>query len=87
MTITRLKTKNQITIPSEIVKRLHLETGELLGINVIDNYITLIPVEVEPRYAPEELGAIDRIVKKEKRNAKHPKTGKEFASYIKKLTK
>ncbi|MBL7130971.1 MAG: AbrB/MazE/SpoVT family DNA-binding domain-containing protein [Candidatus Omnitrophica bacterium] len=87
MTITKLKAKNQITIPSEIVKRLHLKTGEFLGIDVNDNYITLIPVDVEPRYSPEELSAIDRIVEKEKSKAKVLKPGKEFRRSIKKLTK
>jgi AbrB family looped-hinge helix DNA binding protein len=87
MTITKLKAKNQITIPNEIVKRLHLKTGELLGIDVSGNCITLIPVEVEPRYSPEELSAIERIVEKEKNKAKILKPGKEFTRYIKRLTK
>jgi len=38
-------------------------------------------------YTPEELGAIDRLVKKEKKQAKAFNTGKEFSRYIKKLTK
>lgn len=87
MTITKLKSKNQITIPQEIVKRLHLKPGELLGIDVDENYIKLIPVDFEPRYSPEELDAIDRIVEKEKSKAKTLNSGKEFSSQIKKLTK
>lgn len=87
MTITKLKAKNQLTIPSEIVKRLHLKQDELFVVEIEDNYIKLIPVEVKPRYTAEELKAIDRVVKKEKGKAKVIRPGKEFSQYIGKLTK
>ena len=85
MTLTRLKAKNQLTIPSEIVKELRLRANELFAVDVEANCIKLTPVEVEPRYAPEELEAIDRIVEREKRHAKPRKAGKEFLDYVKKL--
>ncbi len=87
MTITKLKAKNQITLPSAIVKRLHLRPEELFAVDIQDNFIKLIPVEVEPRYTAKELKAIDRIVVKEKGKAKPYKAGKEFSAYIKKLAK
>ena len=87
MTITKLKAKNQITIPSAIVKRLHLKLDELFAVGVEGNYIKLIPVKVQPRYTAEELKAIDRVVEKEKSKGKVFKSGKEFSVYIKKLTK
>lgn len=87
MTITKLKAKNQITLPNAIVKRLHLKPQELFAVDIEDNYIKLIPVEVEPRYTAEELKAIDRIVEKEKNKGRVFKAGKEFSSYIKELTK
>lgn len=87
MTITKLKAKNQITLPSAIVKRLHLKPEELFAVDIEGNYIKLIPVEVEPRYTAEELRAIDRIVEKEKSKGKYFKAGKKFSAYIKKLTK
>ncbi len=87
MTITKLKAKNQLTIPSTIVKRLHLKMDELFAVDVEDNYIKLIPVKVEPRYTAEELKAIDHIVESEKGRAKVLKPGKEFSRYIKKITK
>jgi antitoxin component of MazEF toxin-antitoxin module len=86
MTITKLKAKNQITIPSAIVKRLHLKLDELFAVDVEGNFIKLIPVKVEPRYTAEELKAIDRIVENEKGKAKVLKPGKEFSRYIKKIT-
>jgi len=87
MTITKLKAKNQLTIPSTIVKRLHLKMDELFAVDIEDNYIKLIPVKVEPRYTAEELKAIDHIVESEKGRAKVLKPGKEFSRYIKKITK
>jgi len=83
MTIAKLKAKNQITIPSAIVKRLHLKLDELFAVEVEGNFIKLIPVKVEPRYTAEELKAIDRIVENEKGKAKVLKPGKEFSRYIK----
>lgn len=70
MTITKLKTKNQLTIPSGIVKRMHLKADELFAVDIEDNYIKLTPVEIEPRYTAEELEAIDRIVESEKGKTK-----------------
>jgi antitoxin component of MazEF toxin-antitoxin module len=87
MTITKLKAKNQITIPSAIVKRLHLKLDELFAVGIEGNFIKLIPVKVEPRYTAEELKAIDHIVESEKSRAKVLRPGKEFSCYIKKLTK
>ena len=85
MTITKLKAKNQVTLPSAIVKRLHLKPEELFAVDVEGNYIKLTPVEVEPRYTAEELKVIDRIVEKEKSKGKVFKTSKEFSAYIKNL--
>ena len=87
MTITKLKAKNQLTIPNEIVKRLHLKMNELFAVDVENNYIRLMPVEIEPRYSAEELSAIDRIVAQEKGKAKVLRPGKEFSGYIKKMAK
>lgn len=86
MTITKLKAKNQLTIPSEIVKRLHLKASELFAVDVEDNYIKLTPVDVEPRYTSEELEALNHLVDKEKAKAKLVKAGPEFSRLIKKLT-
>lgn len=87
MTITKLKAKNQITIPSAIVKRLHLKLNELFAVDIEGNFIKLIPVKVEPRYTAEELKAVDRIVENEKSRAKVLRQGKEFSRYIKKIAK
>lgn len=87
MTITKLKTKNQLTIPSEIVRRMNLKANELFAVDIEDNYIKLTPVDVEPRYASEELKVIDRIVEAEKGKAKAVKPGKYLSEYIRGITK
>ena len=86
MTITKLKAKNQLTIPSAVVKRLHLKMDELFSVDIVDNYIKLVPVKVEPRYTAEELKAINHIVENEKAKAKVVKPGREFSRYIKRVT-
>jgi antitoxin component of MazEF toxin-antitoxin module len=78
MTITKLKAKNQLTIPNAIVKRLHLRPDELFAIDVVGNFIKLVPVKVEPRYTQEELKAIDNIVARGKSKAKAVTPGKKF---------
>ena len=85
MTITRLKTKNQITLPKEIIKRLNLKPNELFEVDIEKNYIKLLPVELKPKYTKKELGKIDKIVKKEKRGAKTLKAGPELSDYIKNI--
>ena len=85
MTIAKLKAKNQLTIPKDIVKRLHLRPYEMFLVDVKKNYIRLIPMELKPRYTAKELTTIDQIVKREKGRAKKIKPGKEFSAYIKKI--
>ena len=87
MTITKLKAKNQLTIPSVIVKRLRLRMNELFAVDIVGNYIKLVPVKVEPRYSAEEIKAIDHIVETEKGRAKAVTSGKEFSRYIKKIAR
>ncbi|MBU0503129.1 MAG: hypothetical protein ABH882_04735 [Candidatus Omnitrophota bacterium] len=84
MTITKLKAKNQLTIPNAIVKRLKLRPDELFAVDIENNFIKLTPVNIEPRYTADELKAIDRIVEHEKNKAKLFKPGKEFSRYLKK---
>jgi bifunctional DNA-binding transcriptional regulator/antitoxin component of YhaV-PrlF toxin-antitoxin module len=66
MTITRLKAKNQITLPQKVVKRLGLIKGELFHIEIEGNYLKLTPVEVLPKYSEKELKKADESIKKEK---------------------
>ena len=85
MEIVKLKTKNQVTIPAEIVKLMHLHNEELFAVEIEDNYIKLIPVEVQPRYTKKELMKINKLVEKEKSKSKTMKSGAEFREYINKI--
>ena len=87
MTLTKLKQKNQVTIPQAIVKRLHLKEQELFMVDVERNYIKLIPVKIEPRYRSQELKALDLLVEKTKGKAKIFNAGDDFSGYIKKISK
>lgn len=87
MTLTRLKAKNQLTLPQAVVNRLHIGPNEFFQVDVRSDYIRLVPVMIEPRYTPEELKAIDRLVEKQKGRAKTIKAGKKFAKYIKRITR
>lgn len=87
MIITKMKAKNQVTIPKEIVRRLRLRNNELFQVDVESSYIRLTPVDVEPRYTAEELDKIDYIVEKEKHAGKTVKPGKEFLDEIRNITK
>ncbi len=84
MTITRLKAKNQVTIPSAIMKRLRLKPNELFAVEIEGNFIKFVPVKVEPKYSADELKTIDTIVEKEKGSGKVLQAGKEFSQYLKK---
>jgi len=86
MTITKLKAKNQLTIPNSIVKRLQLKPNELFAVDIAENFIKLIPVKVEPKYTAKELMAIDKIVMQEKTKGKVARAGKDFLNYIKKIS-
>jgi AbrB family looped-hinge helix DNA binding protein len=85
MTITRLKFKNQITLPKEIVNKLHLKENEYFEVDIEKNYIKLIPVVVTPRYSTEELAKIDKIVAKERKKSRTLKPGRDFSDYIKNI--
>lgn len=57
MPLVRLKTKHQVTIPANICKQLHLETGSILEAVVHDGVIVLKPkVVVDPNRGEIEEG-------------------------------
>ena len=44
--ITKIKNKNQVTIPADIVKKLKLKINDQLQLEVINGRIVITPVEV-----------------------------------------
>ena len=53
MILTKLKAKNQLTLPQAVVERLHLHPNEFFQLDIKHNCIMLIPVTIEPRYTAE----------------------------------
>ncbi len=49
MMMARLKAKNQVTIPQQIVDSLNLKFDQLFSITLGENCIKLTPVDVAPR--------------------------------------
>lgn len=86
MILTKLKAKNQITLPNKIICRFNFRKDEIFQVEAEDNYIKLIPVDVEARYSQGEFESIDKIVEQEKPNAKTLKAGKNFTNYIASIT-
>ena len=85
MLLRRIKSKNQLTIPNELMKKLDLTQNDIVEFSLEENFIKVTPVQVESRYTPEELKAMDDIVEKEKKAGKRLKAGKKFEEYIRKI--
>ncbi len=85
MLLRRIKSKNQLTIPHELMKKLELTQNDIVEFSLEADFIKITPVQVEPRYTPDELKAIDEIVKKEKSEGRKLKAGKEFEDYVGKI--
>lgn len=47
--LVELRTKSQITLPADIVKKLNLKPGDKIEVEAIDNKIVLKPVIVIPK--------------------------------------
>jgi AbrB family looped-hinge helix DNA binding protein len=47
--LTEIRSRSQITIPSEIIKKLNLKQGDTLDVTVEDDQIILRPVVVVPK--------------------------------------
>ncbi len=85
MILSKIKYKNQITIPAQIAKLLKLKQNDVVSFVIKKGQIVIIPVHVEPRYTVEEIKAIDKLVTQEKRKAKVYKVGNDFEKAIEEL--
>jgi len=77
--IAKITSKNQITLPKEIVEALHLHKGDFVSVKRKDNFIFLTPQTFEDKY-PEDL--LERVEKKMEKGEMPGE--KKFAS-VKKL--
>lgn len=79
--IAKITSKNQLTLPKQIVDALHLHKGDLVSVRRKDNQIVLTPQTVEDRY-PEDL--LHRV---EKKLEKGPLPGEKQFSNMDELLK
>ena len=57
--LAKLSRGNQLTIPKDIVKRVHLQAGrDYLDVAYLNGVIVLKPVDVEERVPPESYAAL-----------------------------
>ncbi|MBI1869793.1 MAG: AbrB/MazE/SpoVT family DNA-binding domain-containing protein [Chlamydiae bacterium] len=61
MIFAKISSKNQLTLPKDIVRSLGLRRGDLLSVRRLDNKIILVPQSFEDKY-PEDL--LERLEKK-----------------------
>ncbi|MBQ7015510.1 MAG: AbrB/MazE/SpoVT family DNA-binding domain-containing protein [Firmicutes bacterium] len=60
--LAELRTKSQITIPKEIIKKLNLSEGDKLEVYEKDGMIYMIPVVVYPKkYVDDLLSELNEI--------------------------
>lgn len=60
--LAELRTKSQITIPKEIIKKLNLSEGDKLEVYEKDGMIYMIPVVVYPqKYVDDLLNELNEI--------------------------
>ena len=57
----RVNARNDLHLPSEVLRRLNLGEHRVVKAEVKGNALILIPVDLEPRYSPEELEGLDRL--------------------------
>ena len=60
--LAELRTKSQITIPKEIIKKLNLSEGDKIEVYEKDGMIYMIPVVVNPqKYVDDLLNELNEI--------------------------
>lgn len=69
MPILKITSRNDIHLPSEMVRALNLGTEKFFIAILKGNSIVLTPVDIEPRYSKDALDGLERLVKKEKERA------------------
>lgn len=68
MTVTlKINARNDIHLPAEIIRRLNLGNERIVKAELRGNALVIVPVDLEPRYSPEELEALDVLHEDEKK--------------------
>ena len=68
MTVTlKINARNDIHIPAEVLRLLNLGNHRIVKAEVKGNTLIIVPVDLEPRYAAEELEGLDRLHQDQKK--------------------
>jgi len=68
MTVTlKVNARNDIHLPAEVLRQLNLGRDRIVKGEIRGNVLVLVPVDLEPRYSPEELEGLDRLHTEEKK--------------------
>ena len=68
MTYTlRVNARNDLHLPVELLRRLNLGQDKIVKAELRGQGLVLVPVDLEPRYAAEELAGLDRLHEDEKK--------------------
>ena len=68
MTYTlRVNARNDLHLPVELLRRLNLGQDKIVKAELKGQGLVLVPVDLEPRYAAEELTGLDRLHEDEKK--------------------
>lgn len=76
--IVEVRPKNQITIPSKIVRESDIKIGDKFEVIVKDGMICLVPIVVYPKKYIEEMEAEVERLKKECANSKTYENAKDM---------
>ena len=68
MTVTlKVNARNDLHLPAELLRGLNLGAERVVKAELKGHALILMPVDLEPRYSPEELAGLDRVHEDEKK--------------------
>ena len=88
--ISKISSKNQITIPKRIADALDLKKGDILEVEKKGNKIVMIPKEViyKDKYPQEDLAAAEKVLSKDLSGEEVDfESGAAMTEYFRKRTK
>ena len=85
MILSKVLSKNQLTLPKEVVKALHIQKGALLKCQVENQKIILTPVIVEEPFTEEEFKKLEKLYKDPKNKGKTFHSAAEAIRYLNRL--
>ena len=67
MVTLKVNARNDVHLPAELLRRLNLGAERVVKAELKGHTLVLVPVDLEPRYSPEELEGLDRLHEDEKK--------------------